>query len=141
VKRGKSVSTSGYNAARLLKAAGHPARLQILTALLNSPLCVSGIQETIEISQPNLSQHLALLKRAGLIVSQASGPMRCYYVLRPALGKSLLALVEKEHEPVVRTRESGIEEALKNRPAARSAEKRVGERSKGEAASRKVGKK
>jgi hypothetical protein len=58
-----------------------------------------------------------LLKRVGLIDSQASGPLRCYYLLRPAMAGGILDLAQRAQAAEPRGRDAVIEEALRSRPA------------------------
>jgi ArsR family transcriptional regulator len=44
-----------------------PTRLRILNLLLQEPLCVCHIQEVLDLPQVNTSQHLAYLRKAGLV--------------------------------------------------------------------------
>ena len=44
-----------------------PTRLRILNLLLQQPLCVCHIQEVLDLPQVNASQHLAYLRKAGLV--------------------------------------------------------------------------
>jgi len=55
------------DAAQLLKALGNEQRLLILCNLLERPMSVGEINERVELSQSALSQHLALLREAGLV--------------------------------------------------------------------------
>ena len=54
-------------AAGLLKVLGNEQRLLILCNLLEGPLSVGELNERVELSQSALSQHLALLRSAGLV--------------------------------------------------------------------------
>jgi DNA-binding transcriptional ArsR family regulator len=54
-------------AAQLLKALGNEQRLQILCNLLEAPLSVGELNARIDLSQSALSQHLAVLREAGLV--------------------------------------------------------------------------
>jgi DNA-binding transcriptional ArsR family regulator len=54
-------------AAGLLKVLGNEQRLLILCNLLEGPLSVGELNERVELSQSALSQHLALLREAGLV--------------------------------------------------------------------------
>ena len=58
---------------KILKAMGHPIRLKIVKFLLDKPHCVCELKENLEFSQPNLSQHLKILKEAGIIESEKVG--------------------------------------------------------------------
>ncbi|HSN72740.1 MAG TPA: metalloregulator ArsR/SmtB family transcription factor [Steroidobacteraceae bacterium] len=57
-------------AAQLLKALGNEQRLQILCNLLEAPLSVGELNERIDLSQSALSQHLAVLREAGLVATR-----------------------------------------------------------------------
>jgi ArsR family transcriptional regulator len=59
--------------ARICKAFAHPGRLQILDLLGQSELCVSDLQEALGISKTNISQHLSILKSAGVIATRREG--------------------------------------------------------------------
>ncbi|HLE17207.1 MAG TPA: metalloregulator ArsR/SmtB family transcription factor, partial [Syntrophales bacterium] len=51
----------------LLKIISHPVRIRILEDLTQGVKCVSDFEESLDISQPNVSQHLALLRSHGLV--------------------------------------------------------------------------
>ena len=63
---------------KIFKALGHPIRYKIVTFLFDGPKCVSTINNEMEYSQANLSQHLKLLKDAGILESEKIG-MEIYY--------------------------------------------------------------
>lgn len=63
----------------LAKALGHPARVRILRLLADRRECVCGaIVEEVGLAQSTVSQHLAVLKEAGLIQGEVDGPRVCY---------------------------------------------------------------
>ncbi len=64
--------------ARVFKALGHPARLLLLRAMASEPLCVQHLQHRLGTSQPNVSQHLAILRDRGLVVAERQGSKTCY---------------------------------------------------------------
>lgn len=67
--------------ADLAKALAHPARIAILELLAKRNACVCGdIVEELPLSQATVSQHLAELKRAGLITGDIKGPRVCYCI-------------------------------------------------------------
>lgn len=66
--------------ARALDCLGDPTRRTVLERLRAGPMSVSEIAETMTISRPAVSQHLALLKAAGLVKDQAAGTRRLYYI-------------------------------------------------------------
>lgn len=59
--------------ARICKAFAHPARLQILDLLGQCEQGVSQLQETMGISKTGISQHLAILKSAGVVATRRNG--------------------------------------------------------------------
>jgi ArsR family transcriptional regulator len=50
----------------VFKALGEPTRLKIIKLLAGRDLCVCDLEEVMQISQPRISQHLKVLKSAGL---------------------------------------------------------------------------
>ncbi len=65
-------------AAGVLRALSHPARLRIVELLSGGELCVKRLEEILGISQPSVSQHLSRLRYAGLIESERRGHLVCY---------------------------------------------------------------
>lgn len=67
--------------ARLAKALGHPARVAILRLLIRRGECVCGaIVDELPLAQATVSQHLKVLKEAGLVQGEIDGPRVCYCV-------------------------------------------------------------
>jgi ArsR family transcriptional regulator, arsenate/arsenite/antimonite-responsive transcriptional repressor len=65
--------------ARLAKALGHPARVKILRFLLEREECMAGaISEELPLAQSTVSQHLKVLREAGLIHGEVDGARICY---------------------------------------------------------------
>lgn len=60
-------------AARLFRALGTPARLQLLCLLEDGPATVSRLVELSGLSQPLVSQHLRILREAGLVTLTRTG--------------------------------------------------------------------
>lgn len=68
------------------KALAHPARLAILQVLAGRATCVCGeIVDELPLAQATVSQHLKVLKAAGLIQGEVDGPRVCYCLDRVAL--------------------------------------------------------
>jgi len=59
--------------ARICKAFAHPGRLQILDLLGDGERGVSELQEALGISKTNISQHLSVLKSAGVLATRREG--------------------------------------------------------------------
>lgn len=65
--------------ADLAKALAHPARLSILKLLARTPGCIGGdIVEAVGLAQSTVSEHLRILKSAGVISGEIDGPRVCY---------------------------------------------------------------
>lgn len=95
----------------LLKAIAHPVRLAVLDELCQGAKCVADVQQLVDVSQPNLSQHLAALKSVKLIDSYSNGPLRCYYLLNPLFTKTILKELKKDFKTTTRPRDAVIREA------------------------------
>lgn len=79
--------------ATLAKALGHPARVKILRLLIRKNACVCGdIVDELPLAQSTVSQHLKVLKDAGLIRGDVDGPRVCYCIEPRAL-RRLRALI------------------------------------------------
>lgn len=87
--------------AELLKAIAHPTRLQIVAELLKGTKCVTDIQEILPASQSNISQHLTVLRNAGIVSFAQDGSQRCYFLSRPKLVSTILSQLA-ENEPLTR---------------------------------------
>lgn len=68
---------------RLFQALGDTTRLRILGLLLTGEVCVCHIHESLQVSQPKASRHLAYLRRAGLVDARKEG-LWVYYRLADA---------------------------------------------------------
>jgi len=70
--------------AALAKALAHPARIRILRLLQATPGCIGGdIVGAVGLAQSTVSEHLRILKSAGVITGEIDGPRVCY-ALNPA---------------------------------------------------------
>jgi DNA-binding transcriptional ArsR family regulator len=63
-----------------LRALGDPTRLAILKSLADRPLAVVDIARGFSISRPAISQHLRVLKDAGLVSDRRAGAQRIYQI-------------------------------------------------------------
>ncbi|MEI6433872.1 MAG: metalloregulator ArsR/SmtB family transcription factor [Bacteroidota bacterium] len=77
------------SAAVLFKALAHPARLAILQYLAETKVCITGdISDELPLSRTTVNQHLAELKKAGLIQGTVDG-VKVNYCLNPTRVKEL----------------------------------------------------
>lgn len=78
----------------ILKALAHPARVLIVYALTGGDRCVCELNALVDIDQSNISRHLAVLKRAGIVADRRAG-MRVFYRLQtPCILKAFECAVE-----------------------------------------------
>ena len=76
-----------------LKALGHPVRLGIALRLADEPeTCACDFADVFGVSQPTISQHLKVLRDAGLVTTRRRGTQICYS-LHPGAVRSLAELV------------------------------------------------
>jgi ArsR family transcriptional regulator len=83
--------------ARRIKALAHPARLEIVRALLKvggDGCCCGEIVRGLPLAQSTVSQHLKVLREAGLIRGEIAGPRSCYCVDRDALAAIAAAMAQ-----------------------------------------------
>jgi DNA-binding transcriptional ArsR family regulator len=65
---------------RILDALGDPTRRLVFKRLRNGARSVGKIAEGMDVSRPAVSQHLTVLKQAGLVMARAEGTRRLYAV-------------------------------------------------------------
>jgi DNA-binding transcriptional ArsR family regulator len=81
----------------LLKIIAHPIRIKILEELTQGVKCVSDFEDSLDISQPNVSQHLTVLRTNGLVDFFIDGRLKCYFLKEPFI-PDLLELLKKPYE-------------------------------------------
>jgi DNA-binding transcriptional ArsR family regulator len=70
-----------------LLALADPTRRQVFEHLRSGPRAVGEIASEMPVSRPAVSQHLKVLKDAGLVTDQAEGTRRVYYIDPNGLGE------------------------------------------------------
>lgn len=74
--------------AALAKALAHPARVRVLRLLARHDGCIGcDIVADLELAQSTVSEHLRILKAAGLIEGEVDGPRVCYRVSHDGLNR------------------------------------------------------
>jgi DNA-binding transcriptional ArsR family regulator len=81
-------------AVEMFSALAHSTRLRIINLLTCGGLTVGEIAAGLDILQPNASQHLAILQRAGIIKVTPHGAQRVYAVRGPRIARILLLVNE-----------------------------------------------
>lgn len=72
--------------AAMAKALGHPARIAILRHLANQDTCVTGdLVDQLPLAQSTISEHLRILREAGLVQGEIDGPRTRYCLNRTGL--------------------------------------------------------
>ena len=80
----------------VLKTIAHTVRIRILEELLKGVKCVSDFEDFLEISQPNISQHLSLLRKEGILDFYIDGRLRCYFLKDPII-PDILEFLKKDY--------------------------------------------
>lgn len=84
--RTDNITAADEELAALAKALGHPARVAILRQLAEDGECICGeIVSALPLAQATVSQHLKVLKEAGLVQGEVDGPRVCYCIDPKAL--------------------------------------------------------
>jgi DNA-binding transcriptional ArsR family regulator len=101
------------NQNQLFAALADPTRRQVFERLIAGPAAVGELARGLPVSRPAVSQHLKVLKEAGLVADQAHGTRRIYHIDPHGLGAlrawfdqfwgnalaAFQAELEKEQEP------------------------------------------
>ena len=99
-----TLTESDERLVELFRALGHPARLRIVQLLAERQACQCGeIVEELPLSQATVSQHLKVLRDAGIIIGEVEGPAVCYCLAPGALAAvhdAVAQLVSDVGEPV-----------------------------------------
>ena len=83
----------------VFKALGHPARLEVVERLADGECCVCVLMELPELkklSGPTVSQHLLVLKKAGVLADEQRGKKVFYRLLMPCVAGITLCVAERE---------------------------------------------
>lgn len=75
---------------KIFKALSHPIRIKIVEKLLECERCACDLLEFVEYSQPNLSQHLKILKEAGIVEHRKIG-QNIHYRIKNDIVKNILS--------------------------------------------------
>jgi DNA-binding transcriptional ArsR family regulator len=78
-ERSAPADSPSEQVAKIAKALSHPARIQIIETLLRRTTCIGcDIVEEIGLAASTTSEHLRILKEAGLITGEIERPRVCY---------------------------------------------------------------
>ena len=73
----------------------HPTRVEMIIELLEGKKCVADIRELLEVNQPNVSQHLSLLRSNDIVDWCQEGKRKCYFLKNPELIKGIFDVLKK----------------------------------------------
>jgi ArsR family transcriptional regulator, arsenate/arsenite/antimonite-responsive transcriptional repressor len=76
----------------VIKMLADPLRLQIIELLADGPACVCHLVEDTGAKQPNVSNHLRVLREAGLVVAEPHGRFTYYRLLPDAVAATAAQL-------------------------------------------------
>ncbi|HOD11697.1 MAG TPA: metalloregulator ArsR/SmtB family transcription factor [Candidatus Omnitrophota bacterium] len=71
----------------ILKALAHPMRLRMVEGLIKDHCNVTKIVEKTGLPQSTISQHLGILKKAGILTPEKKGVETCYHVTHDKVKK------------------------------------------------------
>jgi len=74
--------------AEMCKVFSNPIRLEILNLLRESEMSVTELIKKTKLSQANISQHLAIMKHKGIVLSNRKGKNIYYKVVSPRIIKA-----------------------------------------------------
>jgi len=85
--------------ASICQTLSHPKRLEVIDRLRVDEMSVTDLAEALEISQPNLSQHLTLMRQKGIVITRREGLNVYYRLASPKIVKAcdLMREVLVEH--------------------------------------------
>lgn len=93
------LETNASKAAALLKALANESRLLILCNLVSGEKCVGELNEKIPLSQSALSQHLARLRKDGLVTIRKQAQTVYYRIASPEAEQVIQALYNSFCKP------------------------------------------
>ena len=79
----------------VLKALAHPLRLKMIHMLIKNECCVTDVTNSLGISQSTSSQHLIILKNAGVVFPKKYGTKTCY-IVNNEIAKRIIHILEEE---------------------------------------------
>lgn len=80
--------------ASILKALAHPTRIKIVEMLKGGEKCVCEMLPLLELEQPNVSQHLSILRNHGVVQAEKRG-LSVFYRLKNEKLAEILDLLEQ----------------------------------------------
>jgi len=82
---------------RFFKALGDSTRLKMIGLLSMKEMCVCEIMVALELTQPNVSHHLEVLERSGIVKKRKEGKWKFYSLARPDVVDLLKNFAKNDH--------------------------------------------
>ncbi len=93
-------TAAGYEAAgELLRALAAPVRIAIITELVSGPRCVHELVDAVNAPQPLISQHLRVLRGAGVVRGERRGREIAYSLTDEHIGHIVADAISHAREP------------------------------------------
>lgn len=92
--RAMNKSEKKFDMARFFRALADRTRMRMLNLLGDDEVCVCFLTEILNTNQPNISRHLAYLKKAGIVSSRRDGKWMHYRIINPPDPYATLVLSE-----------------------------------------------
>ena len=89
IQQPEGILNSSHEAEQFLKQLSNKTRLQVLCSLIGKELSVSDLLSGIDVTQPVLSQHLALLREAKMVATRRDGQVIYYRLTDERVGQTL----------------------------------------------------
>lgn len=90
----KIMIAASSQASELLKSLGNPVRLMIVCQILNSERSVGELADFLKVSQSTVSQHLALMRKDGIVSPRREAQTIYYSICSPPAKAIISALYE-----------------------------------------------
>lgn len=97
--------------AQVCRALSDPKRLLILEVLRDGPMTVGDIAIALDLSQPNVSQHLAVLRERGIVIADRDGT-RVRYALNGHQVTTALDLLREHAHGVARSQSLIVDQSM-----------------------------
>ncbi|MDF2545367.1 MAG: transcriptional regulator [Anaerosolibacter sp.] len=93
---------------QVFKALGDETRLKILIILSRRRICAKGIAKHLSISEPAVSQHIKVLKEAGIIAGEKIGYYVQYDLQEPILSDIIKFIEQMHHDHSLNSCKLGV---------------------------------
>lgn len=103
------------NQSRTFAALADPTRRQVFERLASGPAAVGEIARRLPVSRPAVSQHLRVLKEAGLVTDRAEGTRRVYQIDPAGLG-AMRAWLDQFWDKTLAAYKLAVEQASEETP-------------------------